>query len=61
MNANDLADELERLYQQDIIDGVADLAMPEAATMLRFQQEEINALREQVQYLQTQVYGGTTK
>lgn len=35
MNANELADELERLYQQDIIDGVADLAMPEAATMLR--------------------------
>ena len=25
MTANELADELERLYQQDIIDGVADL------------------------------------
>lgn len=32
-----------------------------AVKMLRFQQEEINALREQVQYLQNQVYGGTTK
>jgi hypothetical protein len=45
MNANELADELERLYQQDIIDGVADLSMPEAATMLRQQQAEIDALR----------------
>ena len=45
MNANELADELERLYQQDIIDGVADLSMPEAATMLRQQQAEIEALK----------------
>ena len=43
MNANELADELERLYQQDIIDGVADLSMPESATMLRQQQAEILA------------------
>ena len=47
MNANELADELERLYQQDIIDGVADLSMPEAATMLRQQQAEIEALKKQ--------------
>ena len=45
MNANQLADELERLYQQDIIDGVADLSMPEAATMLRQQQAEISNLK----------------
>ena len=45
MNALELADELERLYQQDIIDGVADLSMPEAATMLRQQQAEIEALK----------------
>ena len=47
MNANELADELERLYQQDIIDGVADLSMPEAATMLRQQQAEIEALKKE--------------
>lgn len=45
MNALELADELERLYQQDIIDGVADLSMPEAATMLRQQHAEIENLR----------------
>ena len=45
MNALELADELERLYQQDIIDGVADLSMPEAAAMLRQQHAEIEALK----------------
>ena len=45
MNANELADELERLYQQDLIDGVADLAMPEAATMLRQQQAKFEELK----------------
>ena len=49
MNANELADELERLYQQDIIDGVADLSMPEAATMLRQQQAEIEALKTRIE------------
>ena len=52
MNANELADELERLYQQDIIDGVADLSMPEAATMLRQQQAEITVLKQQVAFLE---------
>lgn len=51
MNANELADELERLYQQDLIDGVADLAMPEAATMLRQQQAEIEALKAEIDRL----------
>ena len=48
MNANELADELEKLHQQDLIDGVADLAMPEAAAMLRQQQAEIKALKKLV-------------
>ena len=42
--ALELADELDNLHQQDLIDGVADLAMPEAATMLRSQEKYINQL-----------------
>ena len=38
MNANELADVLEELHEQDKSDGVGHLAMPEAATMLRQQQ-----------------------
>ena len=45
MNANELADELDELHEQDKADGVAHLAMPEAATMLRQQQAEIAALK----------------
>ena len=45
MNISELAYELERLYQQDIIDGVADLAMPEVATMLRQRQAENEELK----------------
>lgn len=58
MNAYELADalqETEPYYSTDY------KLFDKAASMLRFQQDEINALREQVQYLQTQVYGGTTK
>ena len=51
MNAYELADELERLYQQDIIDGVADLSMPESATMLRQQQALIEQLEKTQDYL----------
>jgi len=59
MNANKLADDLDNSngFQYVAQLGIAS----QAAKMLRLQQEEINALREQVQYLQTQVYGGTTK
>ena len=57
MNANELADELERLYQQDLIDGVADLAMPEAATMLRQQQAEIEALKAELRLIDELVTG----
>jgi len=46
MNANELADVLDELHEQDKADGVAHLAMPEAATMLRKQQEEIEYWKE---------------
>ena len=45
MNANELANVLEELHEQDKSDGVGHLAMPEAATMLRQQQAEIEALK----------------
>ena len=61
MNANDLANELEQGATKCEAHLVIAARVKTAAQMLRFQQEEINALREQVQYLQTQVYGGTTK
>ena len=51
MNANELADELEELHQADIIDGVADQAMPKAATMLRHLQSENDLLKAQVKRL----------
>ncbi len=60
MNANEIADFLEKNF---IVTGLilGDVQCMTIIKTLRFQQEEINALREQVQYLQTQVYGGTTK
>jgi type II secretory pathway component PulK len=61
MNANDLANELEQGAAICESHLVIARRVTKAAEMLRFQQDEINALREQVQYLQTQVYGGTTK
>jgi hypothetical protein len=53
MNANDLADRLEEFYKGTHIQ--------KAAEVLRQQEAEINALRGQIKYLETQVYGGTTK
>lgn len=63
MNANELADYLDVESSQAEYGYVVDdwKLFSDSAKMLRFQQEEINALREQVQYLQNQVYGGTTK
>lgn len=63
MNANELADSLDVESSQAEYGYVVDdwKLFSDSAKMLRFQQDEINALREQVQYLQTQVYGGTTK
>ena len=55
MNANELADVLEELHEQDKADGVAHLAMPEAAAiMLRQQQSNIEALEYEVKLWKTQ-------
>lgn len=53
MNALELADVLERLHEQDLIDGVADLAMPEAATMLRQLHAEKEALEKSQRFAQS--------
>ena len=67
MNANELADALKNM-ESGWFD---DLTLKEAATMLRQQQAEIEywkekfekamSLSDQIKYLETQVYGGTTK
>ena len=49
MNANELADTLDELHEQDKADGVAHLAMPEAATMLRQQQQLIEILNGRIE------------
>ena len=53
MNANELADVLEELHEQDKSDGVGHLAMPEAATMLRQQQAEIEALKAELEHMRS--------
>ena len=55
MTAYELANELEDLHEQDKIDGVAHLAMPQAATMLRQQQAEIEALKKKKKDLEWEV------
>jgi hypothetical protein len=55
MNANELADELDNMLKAV---GLTDNRVP---TMLRQQQLEIEALKTQVNYLESKVYGGTTK
>ncbi len=67
MNANELADALETMTTG----WFDDLTLTQSATMLRKQAEEIeywkNAfekamnLDEHIRYLETQVYGGSTK
>jgi len=50
MNANELADELQRIHNEDIVDGVAP-QLVNAIDMLRKQQAEIEALnRELLRY-----------
>ena len=49
MTGYELASELERLYQQDVIDGVADLALPEAAALLRRQSDQLAAVEKFIQ------------
>ena len=39
-----LANDLEELHEQDLIDGVAHLSMPQASTMIRRLVEELDAL-----------------
>ena len=55
MNANELA-----VYLEDITDW-EESPYRQAATMLRQQQAEIEVLREHINHLESQVYGGTTK
>lgn len=50
MTASELADELDNWTDNH-----------EAAALLRLQEAEIYALRDQIKHLETQVYGGTTK
>jgi hypothetical protein len=47
MNANELADELERIHNEDIVDGVAS-ELEQAIIMLRQQQAEIETLKKQI-------------
>ena len=55
MNANELANELEACFTS------ADWAVLEAARQLRQQQVQIDILKTQLSYLESKVYGGTTK
>lgn len=59
MSANELADQLER----DVKDffPIPDEICLQAAATLRQQQIEISILKTQVNYLESKVYGGTTK
>lgn len=54
MNANELADALEEAPYYTSFEG-------EAAVMLRHQANQIEALKTQLAYLESKVYGGTTK
>jgi hypothetical protein len=47
MNANELANELQRIHNEDIVDGVAP-QLVNAIAMLRQQQAEIEALKKQI-------------
>ena len=47
MNANQLSNKLEWLYKLDCDDGIIDQTLLNAATMLRQQQTEIEALKEE--------------
>ena len=50
MNANELADNLEYLYQQDDADGIQMPVFLYSATMLRQQQARIEALEASVKF-----------
>jgi polyhydroxyalkanoate synthesis regulator phasin len=58
MNGHQLA---EALANAKSISEVARLVKEEVIPTLNFQQSDLDALREQVKHLETQVYGGITK
>ena len=59
MTAHEIADQLER----DIKDffPIPDDICIKAVSMLRILESECNSLREQLKFLESQVYGGSTK
>ena len=58
MNANKLAESLEN---KDRLWAVNENLMIKTCAMLRQQQTEIEALKTQLSYLESKVYGGSTK
>ena len=60
MNANELADWVEN---QSSFGWAGDFGkfLIEIATTLRYQENQIQALKTQLAYLETKVYGGSTK
>lgn len=57
-NANQIAESLIG-WSEDVYGGGETLI--EAAAMLRYQQSQIEALKTQLSYLESKVYGGTTQ
>lgn len=60
MTANELADELEK-HELEGMEYGFDQHLFASAAMLRQQKIEIEALKNQLSYLESKVYGGTTK
>jgi hypothetical protein len=58
MNANELADKLQMDKARALL--YVDIVV-EAAAMLRHQENQIQVLKMQLAYLETKVYGGSTK
>ena len=58
MNANELADKLIKSLTMEYD---CDKYMEQASAMLRYQKNQIEALKTQLAYLESKVYGGTTK
>ena len=61
MNANELADKLDEAADDLEAENIFAWEERAAAIMLRQQQAEIEAMREQIKHLESQVYGGITK
>ena len=56
-----LADDLEELHEQDLIDGVAHLSMPQASAMIRRLVEELDFLKDQISFYELKDLGNQTK